>query len=125
MEQPRVINPISLAVAVSLAVVAFVMTCALAIGGSYALTVHALHTAQAAQNSVGLRDQTAQIRESVPICRALVEMDNASVAGTNGAYEKRLAAAIHDFARYSKCRLLLQLVAQDKPFTVILQRLKR
>lgn len=119
-----------LAVLLSLVVVAFVLSVALAIGGSYLLTISAIHHQQTNEQELKQREAESSIRTAIPTCNALVEMDDAKVGASNASndphsYGHNLARAITDVVATTQCRMLLREVAEHKSFSQIAKDLGR
>lgn len=124
-------TPVSLAVFVSLGISMLLLVAAIAIGGSYALTLGVIHRDDVAHAQIAVREATFQIRQAVPTCRAINAMDQASQLPATGfpspphnAYDKRLSAAIHSVNVTSHCPLILSDVARHVPFTEILRQIR-
>jgi hypothetical protein len=99
------LTPVTVAVVVSLFVAACVIAIAAAIGGSYLLTLRAIHDAQAGQKAAG-----------VQTCKALHVLDSAhdgiSFPLVNKAHPSeealtKMFAGIHDVYESSGCSELL------------------
>lgn len=127
----RSLSPVSLAVFVSLTISALILAVVVAIGGSYALTLGAIHRANVASAELHLREETAQIRAAVPTCRSIDRMDKAShiprkdfPQSPHNIYDKRLSSAIHTINVNSHCPLILHDVATHVPFTEILRQIQ-
>ena len=123
-------NPITAAVIASVAAVVFLITAGAAIGGSYLLALDVAHKQTVAAEQLRAREAQSQIRVSVPICKALVDMDEASHAPAfdfpkppSNGYDIKLSAAIHRFVTTSKCSVLLADVAKHEPYTEIIHQL--
>lgn len=122
-------SPISVAVVVSLLCAFFILATGAAIGGSYLLNIQTIHREEAAAAELHAREAQAQIRNSVPMCKALVKMDDASqppvvnASGSPHSYGHKLATAIHELVASSKCNILLADVAKHEPYTEILRQL--
>ena len=123
-------SPITTAVIGSVAAVVFLLTAGVAVGGSYLLSLSIIHKQAVTAEQLRAREGTAQIRTSIPICRALVEMDAAShIPSSNfpsppkNGYDERLSAAISQFVKTSRCITLLADVAKHEPYTEILHQL--
>lgn len=124
-------RPVAMAVVASLSAFILLFVLAVSIGGSYALTLHAIHVQQAADANLKAREATAQIRTAVPTCRAINSMDVAShipppdfPQPPQNTYDKRLSAAIHSVNVSSHCPLILRDVAQHVPYTTILRQIQ-
>ena len=126
----RPISPVSLAVVASLAAFAALLAIAVAIGGSYALTLHALHAQAAEEAALKAREATFQIRQAVPTCEAINQMDVAShvpavdfPAPPANIYDRRLSAAIHAVNVRSHCPAILNGIAHHESYAQILKQL--
>jgi hypothetical protein len=117
VNQPRTINPVSLAVVASLAIVTVILVIAGSIGGSYLLALHALHVQAAQAATLHTREAGTQVRTAIPTCKAFLGMAQASDTPPH------LAHAIAEVVSKSKCGQLLRLVAQHVPFPEIARRL--
>lgn len=117
-------SPVTLAVVASIVAFSFIVALGLAIGGSYALTLHVIHNQNAQQEKTAQLQVTEAVKGSVPECEQLEAMDNATKAGAPvGAYTKSLAKAIHTFYVSSKCPILLKDVSEHKSDDQILKDL--
>lgn len=117
-------SPITIAVLVSIIAFGFILATAVAIGGSYALTLHYVNSQEAQQQKIQQQQLSASIKSSVPECEELAAMDNARNAGTPaGSYGAALATAIHNFNVQSKCPILLRDVKAHKSDKQILKDL--
>ena len=105
--------------------------------GSYALSIHESNiqahqraVATAKRNaSLKLASEKAAILGSVPLCRGLVLMDDASHPPVSNAsskpdsYGHKLAHAIHVVVVTSKCPILLHDIENHVPYTQIFKDL--
>lgn len=113
-------SPIALAVAVSVAVIAFILAVPSAIGVSYLVTANQIHhntvAIEQVQKQAAQRAIQQEIRSSMGTCTALVTLDHASAGIKFPAPGKshpselaltRLFAGIHDVVSASHCKDLL------------------
>lgn len=124
-------TPISLAVIASLCIVFSVLLFALAVAGSYYLSIGAIKRAEATQAYIAERAQTLQIRQAIPTCHDIVAMDNASHIASGGfpppphnGYDLRLSAAIHRVSMDSHCPAILADVAKHMSYSEILRQIR-
>jgi hypothetical protein len=128
-DRPR-LTPVSLAVVLSLFVSALILSVAAAIGGSYALTLNAIHDASVAAAQLHAREATAQIRAAVPTCRSIAEMDSAANVPAKdfpkppaNVYDERLSSAIHKIDTTTRCPLILNDLKKHMTFLEIAKQL--
>jgi hypothetical protein len=106
MAEPNTQKPVAIAVFVSIVLCAFVFILIGSLVADYALMVHYYDTIQAHQALL-------QIKQSIPTCRALVHLDQASSppvvnASTNPlSYGHKLAVAIHQVVVSTHCIQIL------------------
>lgn len=102
----RAATPIGMAVGASIVALAFVVSVVLGISGAYLLINSEINH----QNAV---ERVNAVRNSIPICRALVEMDDASHPPVTNAsndplsYGHKLSRAITDVVKTTRCNVLL------------------
>ena len=125
-------NPITAAVIASIAVFVFLFTAGAAVAGSYLVALDVAHKQTVAAQKAASAEAVAQIRNSIPTCRALVAMDNARLGITfpkidaahpSELYITRSAAAIHSVVVASRCTTLLDDVAHHEPYAEIAHQL--
>lgn len=126
-------TPISVAVGVSFAIVIFVLTLFLSIGGAYLIGVtNANRIAaqekafEASQKALRTRELESSVRTAIPTCRALIKLDEAKDGASNASmdpnsYGHRLAERITGVVDVSKCRPLIKLVDEGVPLLKIAQ----
>ena len=125
-------NPVTAAVVASVAVFVFLLTAGVAVAGSYLVALNVAHKQVVAEQEAAASEAVAQIRTSIPTCRALVAMDDAKTGITfpkidaahpSELYITRSAAAIHSVVVASRCATLLDDVAHHEPYSEIAHQL--
>lgn len=121
---------VSMAVIASILILAFLVIGGGAVATSVVLSLSAIRHEEAAAKALQQREMTAQLREGVPTCRAISDMDLAShVPGSEfpkpprNGYDKRLSAAIHEIDTRSHCTLILSDLAKHESFAQIEKQL--
>lgn len=96
-----------------------ILAIGLAIGGSYLLTLRAIHQANATQASLRAREAVANLRSAIPECEALIALDDARVgaifpkygngskASAANGYGFRLAGKIHGVVTEGGCYIIV------------------
>lgn len=122
--------PVAMAVFASLIVLAFILIGAAGVGISSYLSLHAIHNQEVAAQQLRAKEMTAQLREGVPTCRAIADMDKAAHVPSkdfpkppSNGYDERLSRAIHEIDVNSKCALILNDVAHHVPYSTILRQI--
>lgn len=127
-------TPISVAVGVSFAIVIFVLTMFLSIGGSYLIGVSNKNTIAAnehafemSQRALHTRELESSVRTSIPTCRALIGLDDAKNGASNASsdphsYGHNLARAITKVVDDTGCRKLIHQVDAGVPILKIAQQ---
>jgi hypothetical protein len=123
-------NPVTAAVVASVAAVLFLLTAGAAVGGAWLVALDVAHKQNVAEAMLRTRETQSQIRTSVPICRALVDMSDAAKVPpqdfpsppANG-YDKRLSVAITSFVQTSKCQVILTDLAHHESYEQIAHQL--
>ena len=127
-------TPISVAVGVSFAIVVFVLTMFLSIGGSYLIGVSNRNSIQqnekmfeSTQRSLHIRELESGVRTSIPTCKALIALDDAKNGASNASqdpnsYGHRLAKAITGVVNDTGCRKLIHQVDAGVPLLKIAQQ---
>lgn len=131
-------NPAALAVTLCLAVGGILLTIALSIGGSYYLSLTAIHH-QAAINAAATKERTkimqqqkisqdqASIQGSVPVCVAFKKLSDVqgSHGTTSATYGEHLEGALKSVYASTHCDLLLRLVREKAPVETIIKDLRK
>lgn len=108
---------IATAVATSVVMLAGLLMVVAGIGGSYLLTLHAIHSQEAADAALKAHEYAAQVRAGLPMCKALRALDSAALS------PRRLAEALHQVYAATRCNTLLSDFAHHEPISKIVQQL--
>jgi hypothetical protein len=119
----------SIAVFISLVVTAIILSVSAAIGGSYLLTLQAIHTQKVQAAALAVREKESSVRTAIPTCKALIQMDDAKNGASNASqdpnsYGHRLAAAITTVVDDTGCRKLVYQVEHGVPILKIAEEKK-
>jgi len=122
-------TPTGIAVAASLFIIGVILSIAIAIGGSYLLTIHTINVQKAAAAALATREKESSVRTAIPTCEALIQMDNAKNGASNASsdpnsYGHKLARAITAVVADTGCRKLVMEVKAGVPIAKIAEQKK-
>lgn len=120
-------NPINLAVGISIAIVVFVLTLFVSVGGAYVIALDTKAEVQSNEQALHTREIESSVRTSIPTCKALIGLDNAKNGASNASsdphsYGHNLARAITKVVDDTGCRKLIAEVNEGVPILKIAQQ---
>lgn len=120
-------NPINLAVGISIAIIVFVLTLFVSVGGAYLIAINNTDQIRANEAALHTRELESSVRTSIPTCRALIGLDDAKNGASNASsdphsYGHNLARAITKVVDDTGCRKLISEVNAGVPIMKIAQQ---